>query len=263
MASKHWKTAHWVYLALLGCLLPICVLLNIFPCSPIATYFSLQAIARVPDGQTIRCLDRDAINFTTTTRYVHIVTDWLLLPVPLIIIYKLQMPVGKKVRLMLVFCLGFISSVASIIRNVLESQRTSTFDASCEFLQTNARKRKFMLLTINCADDSDTLTLYAWDIVDIFFATIVASLPPLNGLAEKGIDRIKSSKLFSGDSLRSKIRLLVSSEPSSHPGNGYSAKIPDGISSHELTGYRKDTDISLSLQLDAEHKFCQPGDGEV
>ncbi|KAI4217985.1 MAG: hypothetical protein L6R36_009180 [Xanthoria steineri] len=132
MTSKNWQIAHWVYLALLGCLMPICVLLNIFPCSPIATYFTLQSIARVPDPKTIRCLNQDAISLAT--RYSHIVTDWLLLPVPLIIIYRLQMPVGRKIRLMLVFCLGFISSAASIVRNVLVTRQTNQFDVTCEFL---------------------------------------------------------------------------------------------------------------------------------
>ena len=137
MTSKNWQIAHWVYLALLGCLMPICVLLNIFPCSPIPTYFTLQSIARVPDPKTIRCLNQDAISLAT--RYSHIVTDWLLLPVPLIIIYRLQMPVGRKIRLMLVFCLGFISSAASIVRNVLVTRQTNQFDVTCEFLQSGVR----------------------------------------------------------------------------------------------------------------------------
>lgn len=94
-------------------------------------------MAQVPDRKTIRCLDQDAISLAT--RYSHIVTDWLLLPVPLIIIYRLQMPVGKKVRLMLVFCLGFISSVASIVRNVLVTRETSPFDVTCELPQSDLR----------------------------------------------------------------------------------------------------------------------------
>ena len=69
-----------------------------------------------PQSLAIR-LDQEAIGLAT--RYVHIVTDWLFLPVPLIVIFKLQMPLGKKFRLILVFCVGFISSLASIIRNIL------------------------------------------------------------------------------------------------------------------------------------------------
>ena len=96
--------------------------------------------------------------------------------------------------------------------------------------------------------------------MDIFFATVVASLPPLNGLAEKGIDKMWSSRLFSGDSLMSKVRLRVSGERSSQPGHGYSRRLPDDSGSHALTGYRKGDDESLSVQLDADHKVRQPAD---
>lgn len=33
----------------------------------------------------------------------------------------------------------------------------------------------------------DYCTVYAWDVVDIFFATIVASLPTLNGIVDQAI----------------------------------------------------------------------------
>ena len=130
MTSKNWQIAHWTYLILLVSLMAICVFLNIFPCSPIATYFTLQSIAEVPDPTTIKCLNQNAISLAT--RICHIVTDWLLLPVPLIIIWRLQMPFSRKIRLMLVFCVGFISSLASIIRCVLVEERTSDIDITCK-----------------------------------------------------------------------------------------------------------------------------------
>lgn len=60
----------------------------------------------------------------------------------------------------------------------------------------------------------------------------------------------------------SKVRLLVSRERSSQPGHGYSSRLPDENSSHELTRYRKGDDHSLSVQYDAEPKFRQPADVE-
>lgn len=128
MTSKRWQIAHWTYLALLLCLSPICVFLNVFTCKPFATAFTLQAIAKVQDPRTIKCLNTEAISLST--RYLHIITDWLLLPVPLIIIWRLQMPFPRKIRLMLVFCVGFVSSVASIVRNALVSR--ATLDITCK-----------------------------------------------------------------------------------------------------------------------------------
>lgn len=185
MTSKNWQIAHWIYLALLGCLTPACVFFNIFPCSPIAAYFSLQSIAQVADPRTIKCLDQEAIGLAT--RYVHIITDWLLLPVPLIVIFKLQMPLGKKIRLMLVFCVGFISSLASIIRNVLTVRLESRPDITYDYY-----------------------AVYAWNVVDIFFATIVASLPSLNGVIEQVIRKVKATGLRSGKDLLSKFGFAAS-----------------------------------------------------
>ena len=129
IASPKWQIAHWTYLALLLCLWPICVFLNVFTCRPIATAFTLQAVAKVQDPRTIKCLNTNSISLTT--RSLHIITDWLLLPVPLIIIWRLQMPVPRKLRLMLVFCVGLLSSVASIVRNFLITG--PDLDISCEF----------------------------------------------------------------------------------------------------------------------------------
>lgn len=128
MTSKKWQMAHWTYLALLTCFMPICIFLNIFSCSPTAVFFSLQYIGKIHDPRTIKCLDEDVISLAP--RIIHIVTDWLLLPVPLIIIWRLQMPLARKLRLMLVFCVGLISSVASIMRNIL-SERVTT-DLTCK-----------------------------------------------------------------------------------------------------------------------------------
>lgn len=130
MTSKKWQIAHWTYLALLMSILPICVFLNIFTCLPVATSFTLQAIAKVPDPRTIKCLNLNSVSLAT--RILHIITDWLLLPVPIIIIWRLQMPVSRKIRLMLVFCVGVISSIASVMRNILISR--ATLDLTCTSL---------------------------------------------------------------------------------------------------------------------------------
>lgn len=134
MTSRSWQIAHYTYLALLLCLMLISVFLNIFACSPIATLFSLQAIARVANPRSIKCLNDHTLSLATRT--MHIVTDWLLLPVPLIILYRLRMPWKKKLRVGFIFCLGLISSIATIVRNVLSTQVTT--DPTCKLISTPA-----------------------------------------------------------------------------------------------------------------------------
>ncbi|KAL9119287.1 MAG: hypothetical protein Q9187_004162, partial [Circinaria calcarea] len=138
--------------------------LNMFSCSPIAAAYTLQSIGSLADPRTIKCLDRGGISLATRT--VHIVTDWLLLPVPLIIIFRLQLPLKKKLRLAFVFCIGLVSSIASVVRNFLVTEVTTDLPY-------------------------DYYDIYAWNIVDIAFATIVASLPALNSLEDTLIRRVK------------------------------------------------------------------------
>ena len=108
--------------------MPICVFLNAFACSPVATTYTLQSIASLANPRTIKCLNQPAISLATRT--LHIITDWLLLPVPLIILYRLQMPLKKKIRLGFLFCLGLTSSIATIVRNVLITSVHT--DLTCE-----------------------------------------------------------------------------------------------------------------------------------
>ena len=128
MTSKNWQKAHWTYFTILVILMVTCIFLNIFSCSPIATAFTLSSIGKMEDPRKIECLDRNAISLAT--RAVHIITDWLLLPVPLIIVWRLQMPLRKRIKLMLVFGIGLISSIASIVRNILSER--ATIDVTCK-----------------------------------------------------------------------------------------------------------------------------------
>lgn len=101
------------------------------------------------------------------TRLLHILTDSLLLHIPHIIICQLQMPLGRKVRLISVFCVGFISSIASVATMILVGR--IKLDITCEL----KRRRK-----PNYRESAAAI----WDGIDVFFATIVASFPALNGV---------------------------------------------------------------------------------
>lgn len=53
------------------------------------------------------------------------------------------------------------------------------------------------MLETSCAQAADKTVVddyyavYAWDVVDIFFATVVASLPALNGLVDQSLTNLK------------------------------------------------------------------------
>lgn len=128
LTSMKWMYAHWAYLGILSCLMPVCVFLTTFSCSPTAASVSSQHADKMTNPTSAICLNEAAV--AHFTRIAHIVTDCLLLPVPIIIIRRLKMPLTRKLRLMFVFCIGLISSVASIVRIIL-SERVTT-DLTCK-----------------------------------------------------------------------------------------------------------------------------------
>ena len=127
MTSRRWQIAHYTYLALLFCLLIVGIFTSVCACRPILAGFKLQAVADVSDPRTIKCANSTQLSLATRT--AHILTDWLLLPVPIIIIWRLQMPLSKKIRFMMAFCLGLVSSVATVVRNVLTTRQNA--DLTC------------------------------------------------------------------------------------------------------------------------------------
>ena len=115
ISSAKWQIAHYTYLGFLVPLGIVCVCLNTFGCKPLAVHYTLQSAAELPSVASEKCLP--SIKVSNWTRGIHIVTDWLLVPVPFIIIYRLRMPWTQRLRLMFVFSLGLTSSIASIVRN--------------------------------------------------------------------------------------------------------------------------------------------------
>ena len=66
--------------------------------------------------------------------------------------------------------------------------------------------------------------VYAWDVVDIFFALIVASLPALNGVIDAGISRLKTWASVSTTSLFGRASNFGASSQHSR---GYDTRLPD------------------------------------
>jgi hypothetical protein len=80
------------------------------------------------------------------------------------------------------------------------------------------------------SDVDDYYELYAWDVVDIFFATIVASLPALNGVFGTAVSSLKSWGSVSATQLVSKLRSVRNRSRGSQD---YNTKLSDKESKEE------------------------------
>ena len=134
-------------------------------CLPVPAGYSLWYDEALKDPYIIKCvLNRQAIRLGT--RILHILTDFSLLCVPIFIVARLHMPKAKKYRLIAIFAVGGMSTISSVVRNILIVRYMDDFTYQSYYI-------------------------YCFDVMDITFTCIVASLPALNGLLEVLLRSIK------------------------------------------------------------------------
>ena len=222
--SGRWRLIHYLFIALFLILLPITTFLNAFQCSPVRGNYSLWYIGTLTDPRQFTCLNRYAISLST--RVLHMLTDIALFCVPIVIVSRLQLTKAKRIRLIAVFAVGGISVISSIVRNALIFQDLE--DMTWQ-----------------------SYTIYCFDVVDISFAAIVASLPALNAILESAMKRTKT--FFGQDSstrhLFSRVRGYASSPWRSRSakltrGSGGSASLPHS-SEDEFKGLSPGKDIRV------------------
>jgi len=85
------------------------VLSTIFNCWPVSYYWT----AHLP-GSSGSCMDRNAVTFANAG--LNIVTDLILLIVPVPLLWRLQIPKKQKIVLLCVFGAGTLAVIMSIVR---------------------------------------------------------------------------------------------------------------------------------------------------
>ena len=156
LTTKRWMRAHNIFLALLVSYVIAAVFICVFDCVPFEN-FSMAQIGKAAEPQ--RCLDLNTMNLALAS--IHIATDFSLLCVPIIVLYKMQMSVTKKLRLGFLFSIGSVACIGSVMRMVVE------FQADPDITWASQK-------------------MFSWITVDLFFAVTAASLPVLNAAVPKG-----------------------------------------------------------------------------
>ena len=127
LAQGWWQTGHWVVLGIICSCFALAILTTIFECSPVKSHYSLIDLGSLlmTSPKSLHCIDSTKLELAN--RWLHVVTDLMLLSVPLIILYKLQMPWRKKFSVGFIFCFGTVCCVASIMRNEVWTHPTDDF----------------------------------------------------------------------------------------------------------------------------------------
>lgn len=126
MTSPRWLIVHWTFFALLVIYTLCALFMTVFQCSPQHAHFDLIAAGKLNSPK--KCLSENQVGISLST--IHVAMDFCLLSVPIIVLWKVQMPWSTKIRFFVVFAIGAMSCIGSVLRQ-LEQANLKT-DILCD-----------------------------------------------------------------------------------------------------------------------------------
>ncbi|KAL8646372.1 MAG: hypothetical protein Q9226_006885 [Calogaya cf. arnoldii] len=150
LSSRKWMYAHWAFIGILIVFILCTIFLSTFQCRPAKGAWNIMATGHLAKSPV--CIPDPDISFPLSV--IHIVLDFCLLAVPILVLWKIQLPWNTKIRLYILFAAGALTCFAAVMRRVSQARLKSdpTYNVS---------------------------TLIYWTEVDIMLSVIVASMPVL------------------------------------------------------------------------------------
>lgn len=150
LTSPKWKIAHWTFFGALVIYLLAAIFMNVFQCIPVSGNFDSVAMGKL--DKPPKCMTENELGFSLSS--IHVVMDFCLLAVPIIVIWKVQMRWAAKIRFTIMFGIGGVSAIGSLVRQVEQAKLKS--DPLFNYTR-----------------------LLQWTLVDITTGLITANLPTL------------------------------------------------------------------------------------
>jgi hypothetical protein len=136
MTSQYWLMFNNIFLVLLGCYLLLSLFWTLFQCNP--PYAGWDPIRVAREGKAFKCVSDNIVG--STLSIIHVIMDFGLLSVPLIVLWNVRMGWGTRVRLYFVFSIGAMSCIGSIMRQI-EQKNLSFIDILCQLIGIIRGKR--------------------------------------------------------------------------------------------------------------------------
>ena len=170
LSSRKWMYAHWAFFGIIAAFTIASVFLVTFQCVPVVAGFDSIATGKLETAP--KCLTEAQVNHPLSIW--NTVMDFMLLSVPVLVLWKVQIPWSTKIRLFLLFSVGAVCCFATVLRQVAQQRLKS--DPTCTVFPTALRPRYTDL-----SPDNYTALVY-WSLVDLAMSLIVASLPVLSSV---------------------------------------------------------------------------------
>ncbi|KAI4745854.1 hypothetical protein E4T50_03817 [Aureobasidium sp. EXF-12298] len=162
--SKYPKIANDVFLFLLITYTLLALFWSCFQCSPAPAMWDKIYSGKL--AHPAKCWSTLVV--ANTLSVIHVVMDFVLLLTPITVLWNVRLNKKTKIRLFIVFSMGSLSCVASILREL--SQKSISKDIT---------------LYIRSRSTDGYTSLLAWTVVDLTLAVVVASLPVISALIPK------------------------------------------------------------------------------
>lgn len=130
-ASRKWMIAHWVLVSILSSYLVTVVFLQTCHCRPVGNYWSLLKLGHL-DSIPV-CIDPN--KYAYFQNITHIVTDWTLLVVPIVMLWKVQMKWTLKLRIYIAGFVGVACCICAVARTIIQFRWKSN-DVTCRLFPT-------------------------------------------------------------------------------------------------------------------------------
>ena len=126
LSSKAWMIYHNVLLVLLILYCLTSIFTQAIMCVPLWSFMDFSNLG-VRDYQS-HCMNSDKL--AKALGFAHAAFDLVLVPVPIIVLWKIKMNKVQKIKLMLLFSVGLLSLVSAFRRNT-EIHRSAKKDSTC------------------------------------------------------------------------------------------------------------------------------------
>ncbi len=138
LTSTRWMIAHWTFFTLLVIYTLCAIFMIVFQCNFQAASFDLIAAGKLNSPK--KCLSENQIGISLST--IHVVMDFCLLSVPIIVLWKVQMPWPTKFRFFAVFGVGAMSCIGSVLRQIEQANLKTDILCQSPFPGWNAKMLK-------------------------------------------------------------------------------------------------------------------------
>ena len=129
LTSRKWMIFHNIMLGLLVSFIISAVLLEVFKCHPVLKSWDLKGYG-IPD-HPVTCIP--VTKYGLPLNIIHVILDFALLSVPVIVFCRMKMNMSKRIRLIFLFSIGCISVVGSVNRQIIMVR--NAMDLTCKYNQ--------------------------------------------------------------------------------------------------------------------------------